>query len=426
MLNPADLNIQSIPLIVATKLFVSIGVGLLVGFEREWSRKDLGARTFSIVSVLGMLTAVESGSLVLVAMVAVTVLAAVMTVGSLWIHREFETTTAVALITTFVLGVLVGKGQIFIPVSAAILVTLLLSMKAQISKLAGGVTAEEVRGAVLLGLIGFVIYPLLPDRSIDPWNLFNLREAWLTVILFAGISFINYVLLKLYSTRGLYYTAIFGGLVNSTATIAELATSIKTSDVWPVRLGISLTILTIISMFVRNLVILVAFSREAGAVAFWPILAMTLCAITFTLRKTEAPKSDVPEIGLSSPISIRKIATFSFFFMTIQAMGILGQRFFGESGAVLISFLGGFVSSASSTAAVGSLASHQGISPNAAAVATVLTSVASAIVNIPIIYRVTHDSSVVRTLVMISAAITLGGLGILGLIVWLGLPVLVK
>lgn len=425
MLNHGDLGIQSIPLLVATKLFLSLGVGLLIGFEREWSRKDLGARTFSIVSILGMLVATESSHLVMTGMMAVIALAIVMNAGSLWLHREFETTTAVALIVTFVLGVLVGKGQIFIPVSAAILVTLLLSMKAQISKIAGGVTAEEVRGAVLLGLIGFVIYPLLPDKSVDPWNLFNLQEAWLTVILFAGISFINYVLLKLYSTNGLYYTAIFGGLVNSTATIAELSTSIHTPSGWPKKLGIALTILTVISMFIRNFFVLLAFSREAAAVAFWPILAMTICAFIFAFRKTESTQT-IPEIGLSSPVSIRKIASFTFIFLAIQAIGALGQRFFGEYGTVVVSFLGGFVSSASSTAAVGSMAAHQEISANGAAISAVLASVASAIVNIPIIYRVTKDSQVIKVLISISTLITLIGLGILWLVSWLGLPMFWK
>ena len=73
-------------------------------------------------------------------------------------------------------------------------------------------TQEEVRGAVLLGLIGFVIYPVLPNRFVDPWNLLNPREAWLTVMLIASIGFLNYVLLRLYSARGLYYTAVFGGV----------------------------------------------------------------------------------------------------------------------------------------------------------------------------------------------------------------------
>lgn len=422
-MKPEEVVIHFLPLAVATKLFVSLGCGLLVGFEREWSRKDIGARSFAIVSLMGMLSSLDSDGMAMMAMGAVIVLAAVMNAGSLWLHRELETTTSAALVATFVMGVLVGKGHIFTPVASAILMTLLLAMKAEFTRLAGGVTAEEVRGAVLLGLIGFVIYPLLPDRTLDPWNLFNPREAWLTVMLIAGISFINYWLLRLYSTRGLYYTAIFGGLVNSTATIAELSSSIASTGAWPARLGMSLTVLTTISMFVRNLVVLVAFSRPAAAIAFWPILAMSICAAIFTLRKTERAQIPV-QVKLSSPISIRKIASFSFLFLAIQVLGALGQRFFGDSGVVVVSFVGGLVSSASATAAVGSLNFHQQISAGVAAIAVVLTSVASALVNIPIIYREARDRSAVWLLIVVSGLITVVGLGVLALVMWLGLPYL--
>jgi uncharacterized membrane protein (DUF4010 family) len=51
--------------------------------------------------------------------------------------------------------------------------------------------------------------------------LINPRESWVTVVAIAAIGFVNYVLLCLYSSRGLIYTAVLGGLVNSTATIAD-------------------------------------------------------------------------------------------------------------------------------------------------------------------------------------------------------------
>lgn len=63
-----------VPLGVATKLLVSLGVGLLVGFEREWSHKDLGVRTFSLVSLLGVLTALGSPPLAWIGMAGVVLL----------------------------------------------------------------------------------------------------------------------------------------------------------------------------------------------------------------------------------------------------------------------------------------------------------------------------------------------------------------
>ncbi|HXJ44216.1 MAG TPA: MgtC/SapB family protein [Bryobacteraceae bacterium] len=35
-----------VPFEIVAKLLVSLGIGLLVGFEQEWSHNDLGVRTF--------------------------------------------------------------------------------------------------------------------------------------------------------------------------------------------------------------------------------------------------------------------------------------------------------------------------------------------------------------------------------------------
>lgn len=87
--------------------------------------------------------------------------------------------------------------------------TMLLAWKTELSRFAGGLQPSEIRSAVLLGLIGFVIYPVLPNRYVDPWKLFNPSDAWISVIAIAGIGFVNYVFLRIYSTRGLYLSALF-------------------------------------------------------------------------------------------------------------------------------------------------------------------------------------------------------------------------
>jgi uncharacterized membrane protein (DUF4010 family) len=397
-----------VPFEVTAKLIVSLGIGLLVGFEREWSHKDLGVRTFALVSLLGMLTTLESQPFSWIGMSAVIVLVTVMNVGNLLSGRELELTTSVALIVTFTLGVLVGEGHIFTPTASAILMTLLLALKPQFTRFAGGVTAEEVRGAVLLGLIGFVIYPVLPNRAVDPWNLFNPREAWLTVILIAGIGFINYVLLRMYSARGLYYTAIFGGLANSTATIAELVTSVNGDG----RITIRLSLLTVIAMYFRNLVLVAVFSPEAGWITLWPTVVMAAVMAIFAFRD-RAPLESAPQWRLSSPISLRKIVGFGLFFLSVQLLGALGQRYFGEAGSIAVSFFGGLVSSASATAAAGSLTAHRQITPHAAAICTIVASIASALVNLPIIHRGVKTTGSFRLLIAASAIATAAGLAVL-------------
>lgn len=38
---------------IALKMAVAIGIGMLVGMEREWSNKDVGVRSFAIVALRG-------------------------------------------------------------------------------------------------------------------------------------------------------------------------------------------------------------------------------------------------------------------------------------------------------------------------------------------------------------------------------------
>src|SRR3984957_19565009 len=162
---------------IALKMGVAIGIGMLVGMEREWSNKDVGVRSFAIVALLGMLASVIGLNVVIASLVGVLLLIAAMNTRSILSDRSLEITTSAALLVNYMLGVLVGLGHIFTPVAGAIIVTMLLAWKTELNRFAGGLLPSEIRSAILLGLIGFVIYPILPDRYIDPWHLFNPADA---------------------------------------------------------------------------------------------------------------------------------------------------------------------------------------------------------------------------------------------------------
>ena len=44
---------------------------------------------------------------------------------------------------------------------------------------------------MLLAIVAFVVYPVLPAGSVDPWRLIDARAAWVTVILIAALGFVN-------------------------------------------------------------------------------------------------------------------------------------------------------------------------------------------------------------------------------------------
>jgi len=396
---------------VALKLAVSIAIGMLVGLEREWSNKDVGIRTFALIALLGNACGLVGLDFALLGMGVVIALIILVNVRSILSDRSLEVTTSAALAVTFVLGVLVGMGHTFTPVASAILMTMLLAWKTELRRFAGGITPDEIRSAVLLCLIGFVIYPILPDRGVDPWDLFNPREAWVTVIIIAGLGFFNYVLMKMYSAKGLKWSAILGGLVNSSATVAEIAT-LGRESISPPMVS-ALVLITVVAMFARNIALVAMFSRHALLTAVPPLLAMAIPALIMLWRTEHRAGAEAAPLKLSSPLSVWRVLIFGAVFVAIQIVGTLGQRFLGSRGFLVVTTIGGFVSSASSTAAAANLSAQGKVSPYVAGIGVVLASVTSAIVNLPIVARQLRDRKLSLSIAGIIAIQTVLGLAVI-------------
>ncbi|HEY0176237.1 MAG TPA: DUF4010 domain-containing protein [Pedobacter sp.] len=410
------LNISPGP--VALKIAVGVGIGMLIGMERKWSHKEAGIRTFSIIALLGVLAAIISQDMVIVSMVGVFLLIIAINTRSLKADDTLEITTSAALIVDYILGVLVGMGHIFTPVAGAIVMTMLLAWKTELNRFAGGLQPSEIRSAILLGLIGFVIYPLMPDRYVDPWQLFNPTDAWLSIIAISGIAFVNYVFLRVFSTNGLYWGAIFGGLVNSSATVAEISSRAEVSGLTS-RIT-TLCLLTTIAMFARNLLLVGLFCPAALPASLLPLIAMSLVSgfwIWRDLRKEEPAilpgEKTTPK--LDTPISLKKVLGFGVLFVLIQVGGTLLTRLFGSYGILATGVFGGFVSSASTTAAAATMASHGQITASIAGSVAILSSLASAVINLPIIWKTIKDKVLVKKFTFELTAILIAGIAVIWL-----------
>src|SRR5256712_3288050 len=258
-------NVNTDFLLFMERVAISLGIGMMIGLEREWAHKEIGVRTCSIVAVTSTLAWQISPIASYILLIALIPIITLVNWRSFIRDGSLETTTSVALLAAAILGILVGEGQLLVAAACGVLMTGLLAWKAEVVKFTGEVTIEEIRGALLLGMIALVVYPLLPQGSIDPWRLIDLQAAWTVVLVISAIAFANYILLRLYGTRGIRWTGLLGGLVNSTATVAELASRARAN---PARLSVFalLGMLTANSaMLIRNGLILGIFDPHALA-----------------------------------------------------------------------------------------------------------------------------------------------------------------
>ena len=403
---------------VALQIVLAVALGLLVGLEREWAQKEIGVRTFSLVALVGMLASLLDAALLVAALGGVLLLVVLLNVQSLIRDNSLELTTSSALVAVLLLGALVGHGQYFTAITSAVLMTMLLAWKAELAQFAGELRPEEIRGAVLLGLISVVILPLLPNRFVDPWELINPRQAWVIVVVIAGIEFLNYVLLRVYGTRGLFWTALLGGFVNSTAAVAELVSLVKEErtpgggEALRVRL-VALVLVANAATFVRNLLILVIFASAAAIVALPALLAMIVIAAALAWRRLRRGNGVAESLRLSSPISVAHVLRFALLFVVLNVAGAMAQRALGGVGFVVVGVLGGVVSSAGTAASAAALAAAGQISAQTAAAAVVLASIVSALVKLPIVYRQARGTEIPKRVSVVTAGIVVVGVGAL-------------
>ncbi len=208
-------------------LVVALGIGLLVGIERERGkgrgpgRAAAGLRTFALVALLGAVAELvgTAGLVVSGAFVALAALAGYRVTRA----RDPGLTTEVALVLVFLLGVLAMR-QAGLAAGLGVAMALLLAAKSRLHRFVRNTLSErELHDALLLCAGAAIVLPVLPDRAIDPWQALNPRQLWRLALIVMALNAAGHVALRaLGPRRGLPLAGLAGGFVSSTATIAAM------------------------------------------------------------------------------------------------------------------------------------------------------------------------------------------------------------
>jgi uncharacterized membrane protein (DUF4010 family) len=372
------------------RLTLALGLGLFVGLEREWRGKEAGLRTFGFAALLGAMGGMLGDVYGPLCISLLTVLVVMLNLQSLRANQGTELTTSAALLVIGMCGVFCGKGHTITPAAVGVVTAGLLAWKERLAIFSHNLTAEELRAEILLAILTFAIYPVLPQEAIDPWNLIEPRTAWMTVILVAATGFVNYVLWRLFGEKGLEMTGFFGGLVNSNITVTELShRAHETDNRFPETIYRAVLLATM-AMSLRNAFLLAVLAFTAFIASIVPLLFILVpCAfLVWNSKRTHKNKTtSSPLLSLSSPFSILGALKFGLIFLILQVIGALASEGLGQYGFYAVSIIGGLISSASAVASAAALVSHQKISASAGGTGAVFASVASAAMQALIVYR---------------------------------------
>jgi len=221
-------------------------------------------------------------------------------------------------------------------------------------------------------------------------GLIEPRAAWITVLVIAGIGSVNYVLLKLYGTRGADIAGFLGGLVNSSITVSELAGRVATGGDAAVPAAYRGILLATAAMITRNIVLLALLSPVSLAYSLSSFAAMLLACMVL-LRFCPVPAGTTPmPMNLELPFSLKLALKYGVLFLLLSVGGTLTLKLLGEAAFYAVSFVGGLFSSASAVASAADLVSRQQIDPWQGAVGAMLASWASVVVNLPFLMRARH------------------------------------
>jgi uncharacterized membrane protein (DUF4010 family) len=329
----------------------SLGIGLLIGLERE-RQPDIkaGVRTFALVCLLGCLAALltqTTGNSWILAAGFISVAAMMITAHATdpLENGDPGTTSIVALLVCYALGAIVWYGHTSLAVMLGIITTVLLYFKHQLRDMTQRLTPTDILSILQFGVLSLVILPLLPNQNFGPYLALNPYHIWWMVVLISGVSLAGYTALRLVGTRhGALLMGIFGGLVSSTATTMIFSRHARQKTALVPVAGVIVLLASLVVMvrigFVASLIapsLIAPLARVLGSGLLLGLLA-TLWWI-WQQHRNSSEVLPMPEIN--NPTEIKTALTFGALYALILVLSAWLKDIAGNQGLYLLALISG-------------------------------------------------------------------------------------
>ncbi len=342
---------EGTPLALAIRFAAALGLGVILGLERERTKAEeggfAGVRTFGLIGLAGGLAAflgdpLGAPSLALVLFVAVAgLLVASYALGP----RGAGFTTELSALLAFTLGFLCVREHVALAAGLAVMSGGVLALRDWLHRVAQRIETADVEATLKFALVSLIILPLVPNEPLGPapFDLLTPYKVWLMVVLISGLNFASYLLVKILGPEhGIGLTGLLGGLVSSTAVTLGFAQRSREKGAEPHALALG-TLVAWTIMFARIVVIVaVLVPALAGVLLAWMgVLGLASLGIAFYLWRREASEKQHQVAAGSNPFELGSAIRFGLVFGAISLGAHAAQIYFGKAGLYLASALAG-------------------------------------------------------------------------------------
>lgn len=328
--------------------FIAGGIGLLIGLERERIQyARAGLRTCALTAIFGALAALigevtASEWVVAAGLIAV----AAMIIAAYMDGDEVPgsgTTTVIAVLLAYSLGVLAYLEQIHLAVTLGLATTALLYFKTEFAGIMQRFDRRDLLSVLQFGALSVVILPLLPNEGYGPYDALNPYRIWLLVVLISGMSLAGYIALRIVGgRRSAVLLGIFGGMVSTTATTISYARHGRDPQGAPLAKLVILVANLVLPVRLAVLSAIVApqfFIHQAG-----PVLGISFlvgCIATLIVTRGIDLQGDLPSMQTTNPTELRAAFSFGFVFAVVLLLSAWLSDIAGNKGLYLVALAAG-------------------------------------------------------------------------------------
>jgi len=338
------------------RLLLALAIGLLIGVERGWQEREVrdggraaGVRTYALIGLLGGICALLSafvGNLFLgAALLAFAASLAMFEWREAEANNSASATGLIAGLVAFVLGAYAVLGDMVVAGASGIAATVILAERATLHAFVSNLKWVELRSALLLLVMTFVLLPLLPDHAIDPWGALNPRQLWLMIVIIAALSYVGYICVKLGGDRaGLIYAAAAGGLVSSTTVTWAYARLAREHPQSSMPLVAGVAVAWTVSLLRMSTIAIVLAPGLA-----WPLLSVLLPPSLFLLGmaalmfRRSATVSESSPLQLTDPFRLTEVLKFGALLAAVTLAAKLAGTGTQQLGLIPLAAVSGFV-----------------------------------------------------------------------------------